>query len=207
MVAAPTVLVVAASTLVAQALRDAIDVSQRSEIGEPASVMSAKPSLIVVAVDRESDLELLSETAALAPDVPRLVVYDERARSLVPRVVGPLASSAVSQDLLNASLAALPLIMAGCMLVPQFAMRDIAAPPAGLALLGLDELEWLKELRRGTAVGVLAASAGYSERSMHRRLHEIYERLDVAGRHEAFRLLDMTDVQAANRTSTSPGPT
>lgn len=49
-----------------------------------------------------------------------------------------------------------------------------------------EEIEWIADLARGTAVARLADDTGYSERAMFRRLHDIYTRLGVGNRAEAI---------------------
>lgn len=49
------------------------------------------------------------------------------------------------------------------------------------------EADWLRALSRGQTVVELADEAGYSERSMFRRLHDLYEKLGVPNRDAAVR--------------------
>jgi DNA-binding NarL/FixJ family response regulator len=49
-----------------------------------------------------------------------------------------------------------------------------------------EEIDWLTALAAGTTVTRLADDAGYSERAMFRRLHDLYTRLGVTSRAEAI---------------------
>lgn len=52
-----------------------------------------------------------------------------------------------------------------------------------------EETKWLATLDRGCTVAQLAQVSGYSERSMYRLLHRLYDRLGVTNRHEAIGVL------------------
>jgi DNA-binding NarL/FixJ family response regulator len=49
-----------------------------------------------------------------------------------------------------------------------------------------EDVDWLLALSRGQTVVELADDVGYSERSMFRKLHELYERLGVTNRSAAL---------------------
>lgn len=48
------------------------------------------------------------------------------------------------------------------------------------------EADWLRHLTTGMTVATLADKVGYSERSLYRRLHDLYGRLQVSNRTEAI---------------------
>jgi DNA-binding NarL/FixJ family response regulator len=54
-------------------------------------------------------------------------------------------------------------------------------------VVGDDELAWLLSLAAGQTVVDLATEVGYSERSMFRKLHDLYEKLGVQNRSSAIR--------------------
>lgn len=49
-----------------------------------------------------------------------------------------------------------------------------------------EEADWLRKLATGMTVARLADRVGYSERSLYRRLHDLYGRLQVSNRTEAI---------------------
>lgn len=48
------------------------------------------------------------------------------------------------------------------------------------------EADWLRQLNTGSTVANLAEKAGYSERSLYRRLHDLYRRMHVTNRSQAI---------------------
>ncbi|MFI6503799.1 response regulator transcription factor [Nonomuraea typhae] len=62
------------------------------------------------------------------------------------------------------------------------------APVPGTAAPSQPELEWLRRLAAGARVADLAHRAGLSERTMFRRLHDLYQRMRVHDRTEALSL-------------------
>jgi len=64
----------------------------------------------------------------------------------------------------------------------------VSAPPTGSERddwLTPAETAWLRALALGQAVGRIAMDSGLSERTMYRRLTEVFDRIGVAGRSEA----------------------
>jgi DNA-binding NarL/FixJ family response regulator len=92
-----------------------------------------------------------------------------------------------------------PLSLAG---VVSLALEDVRAVRSDLFSLGAssparlhrhlsaEEQDWLRALRHGETIGMMAVSHGVSERTMFRRLAGFYRRLGVANRTEAVALAE-----------------
>lgn len=61
--------------------------------------------------------------------------------------------------------------------------------PSGVSALTAEEIEWMRELRRGRKAIDLAFAIGMSERTFYRRLDQVYKKLGVSGRREALAVL------------------
>lgn len=70
----------------------------------------------------------------------------------------------------------------GGVVLPQRAAELLAERNAPAAVLSNEEQQWLRALDAGSTIAAVAADAGYSERSMYRRLSSLYRRLDVDNR-------------------------
>lgn len=78
----------------------------------------------------------------------------------------------------------------GMMVVPTEVGRWLAEhapiPPDGGTGLGPEEAAWLRYLADGKTVAALADQVGYSERTMFRKLYDVYGRLGARNRVEAM---------------------
>lgn len=83
-------------------------------------------------------------------------------------------------------LASVQAAVDGYSIVPTHVVHRISRNSAPGAVLGTDEVAWLRSLAAGTTVAQLAVASGYAERSMYRLLRDLYERLGVTNRHEAI---------------------
>jgi DNA-binding NarL/FixJ family response regulator len=83
----------------------------------------------------------------------------------------------------------LDLAHAGNTLIPTAALWGMLAgadiDPIDLGLAPRDH-DWIRSLAQGATVHQLAIEVGYSEREMHRLLHELYERLGARNKAEAL---------------------
>jgi DNA-binding NarL/FixJ family response regulator len=90
--------------------------------------------------------------------------------------------SATVQKVLEAAVS-------GVSLLPSDVLRALSEHRA-ITASGPDisdrEVEWLRELAKGTTVAQLAERSGYSERAMFRLLRLLYARMQVQGRTEAL---------------------
>jgi DNA-binding NarL/FixJ family response regulator len=72
-------------------------------------------------------------------------------------------------------------------LLPAAVAASLAgSPDPALVLLDPDQLRWLRGLAAGMTVEELAWKEGYSTRTMYRRLHHVYRRLDAGDRTRAL---------------------
>lgn len=190
MVPPDTTVVLAASRVLGHAIAGATRHTPTRVIEHDEITMLTHVSTVIVAFDRESDLNLVGEVTHRWPEASCLVVYDARARHFLTRAVRSYCVSALAMDELELVDDVLGLVAKGHAVLPADALGEISrheVPPLGLTSA---EIGWLIQLRSGTTVAALARTAGYSERSMHRRLHDLYGRIGVAGRGEALRMLE-----------------
>lgn len=71
-------------------------------------------------------------------------------------------------------------------LVPRAFLETLIDGQPPEPFISKEERSWLVRLSAGATVRALAASAGYSERSMHRRLGQVYRSLGADGRSAAI---------------------
>lgn len=83
-------------------------------------------------------------------------------------------------------LASIQAAVDGYSIVPTHVVHRISRNSAPGAVVGTEEVAWLRSLAAGTTVAQLAVVSGYAERSMYRLLRDLYERLGVTNRHEAI---------------------
>ncbi|HUG74439.1 MAG TPA: hypothetical protein VMM81_02040 [Acidimicrobiia bacterium] len=128
------------------------------------------------------DLTASHAVLALLPDPSPASV----AHALAHGVAGVIDWAAEPLDIAAAITGAL----AGELRLPTATVSELAAewPDAHAPRPEIDaeEIDWLTALAAGTTVTRLADDAGYSERAMFRRLHDLYTRLGVSSRAEAI---------------------
>ncbi|HDH27487.1 MAG TPA: response regulator transcription factor [Actinobacteria bacterium] len=136
---------------------------------------------------------------------PDLVVIALLDTETVDAYATSLAAGAVGAFTPEASSCRLALVLdmarQGLSLLPIGIAREIAKPrrrkPVPTCLTPLD-IRILRALGRGDSVASLASEMSYSERSLHRMLRGLYERIGAANRSEAI-------VLAASWGIVSPG--
>ena len=129
-----------------------------------------------------ADLALSHAVLALLPEPSPASV----AHALAHGAAGVVDWAADPLDIAAAVAGAL----AGELRLPTATVSALAAvwPDAHAPRPEIDaeEIDWLSALAAGTTVTRLADDAGYSERAMFRRLHDLYTRLGVSSRAEAI---------------------
>lgn len=184
------VVVVAASLFVGQAVANAVSSATASVQSFDEELLLGSNAILLMVFDRESDLDFIGAINTPSGALGRVLVFDTRVLHLVTRAVRSQGGSALSMERLDLIDQALSLVANGHTIVPGETFDEIRrreVPPPGLTN---QETRWLVQLRDGATVATLAKQAGYSERSMHRHLHDLYTRIGVSGRSEALRFLD-----------------
>lgn len=148
----------------------------------------ADAGVAVVTMRGPEDCDLLDRLApshavlALLPDPSPASV----AHALAHGVAGVADWAAEPVDIVEAVAGA----VSGQLRLPTETVSALAAEwPDAHALrpeIDAEEVDWLTALAAGTTVTRLADHAGYSERAMFRRLHDLYTRLGVTSRAEAI---------------------
>jgi DNA-binding NarL/FixJ family response regulator len=132
--------------------------------GRLADLRAANADIIIVALLSEPGLNACRQTLELG------------GCCVLPRQASP-----------RAVVRALEAALEGHSVLPLDIARSFAAeyPCSRELTLDGDEVRWLRSLAYGTTVTRLAEDAGYSERTMYRRLTQLYRRLRVSNRIEA----------------------
>ena len=129
----------------------------------------------------------MDQVKAAWPDVPTVAVTLQRDPRPNLREIDTLFDSILRIEQMYLFGHVVELAEAGISAIPREMMTSarLAEGPGSITVV---EWDWLDDLRLGMTVMDLAKKSGYSERSMHRRLHELYVRLGVSGRSEALNL-------------------
>jgi DNA-binding NarL/FixJ family response regulator len=147
--------------------------------------------VVFLTLHSHADWQLL---AKLRQERSTLIILAVLVDVTVPSYVRALSGGATAVVPRNASPERLRQVfeeaVRGMSLLPAevvHAMAGSGAPPAGVVdRLSNRELDWLRELAKGSTVARLAEHSGYSERAMFRLLQGLYRRMGVKNRTEAL---------------------
>ena len=144
-----------------------------------------RPGVVVVASAPPESCELTEAVVSGGGTV--VLLLPETSRAAFHHALAHGAVSAVDRNADPESIAAVVAAAArGQSLLPGPVVRHLAERgPAHPPAVSPEEAAWLASLADGRSVVEIADDAGYSERSMFRRLHELYARLGVSNRDAA----------------------
>jgi DNA-binding NarL/FixJ family response regulator len=150
---------------------------------------AAKPAAVLVTLRGDQGCAAVEEYAAAGSTVIALLPEPtpaEHAHALCHGATGTVDWSAEPEEIVEVLRVALE----GRTRLPIEVARSLASEWPGAHAprpeFTEEEVEWIAELARGTAVARLADDTGYSERAMFRRLSDIYTRLGASNRAEAI---------------------
>jgi DNA-binding NarL/FixJ family response regulator len=153
----------------------------------PAWAGGAGDRVAVLSLRHEESCALVEGVAAAGGSVVALMsdaTLDSYRHALGHGAVAAVDGNAEPEVIVDAVTAATRSLT----LLPADVARALArGGPSGHApRVDPEELAWLTALAGGMSVVELADEVGYSERSLFRRLHDLYEKLGVQGRAEAM---------------------
>lgn len=147
--------------------------------------------LLVVPVEEQADVDRLRRLCADHPELVAVALVSDPSPAVHREVLAAGASGAVTDSSPPAAIAgAVRAALSGYFLLPGDVVRDLVQGTGANPWVAgeLDEAErgWLGALAAGCSVRALAEEVGYSERTMHRRLGNLYRRLGVENRTQAL---------------------
>jgi DNA-binding NarL/FixJ family response regulator len=147
--------------------------------------------VVFLTLDTDAEWQLLAELAQERPGPVVLAVLTDANVASYLRALAAGAVAAIPRDATAGQLREVfEQAVGGRSLLPVDVVRALSgssAPPTqpGDGLTGRD-VDWLRDLARGSTVARLAEKAGYSERAMFRLLQNLYRRMGVRNRVEAL---------------------
>jgi DNA-binding NarL/FixJ family response regulator len=153
-------------------------------------VLEAERQVVLLTLESDADWTMLAELRAARPDLLLVAIVADATVQAQVRAITAGAIATVPRDADPETVQkVLEAAVAGSSLLPTEVVRalaahQVAAPEA--PAISDREIEWLRELARGTTVAQLAERAGYSERAMFRLLRNLYARMKVQSRTEAL---------------------
>jgi DNA-binding NarL/FixJ family response regulator len=152
--------------------------------------LAAPRQVILMTLESSDDWSLLVTLRAARPDLPIVAVIPDASVPAQVRAIVSGATAALPRDATPETVQqVLKAAADGVSVLPTEVVRALStrreAEPSEPGLSDR-ELEWLRELAKGTTVAQLAERAGYSERAMFRLLRTLYGRLQVRNRTEAL---------------------
>ena len=161
------------------------------EIAEPHLwLRNHRGAAVLVAVHKVSDLDVVVELMAEAPESVLVTLVDEVSLDVVQ---ASLSAGATGSVALNAGAEEVVLILNAAMsdniVIPAPVARSMARENGRKTQpmdLGEDAISWLQALASGETVAELSLRLGYSEREMYRRLRRLYSRIGATGRTDAL---------------------
>ncbi len=157
--------------------------------GDHRSPAADVPSVIFYSSD-DGDLTAVRGVHRDWPGVPLIVLLPNANSAEYWEMLNSGASAVLPvnaelAELVNAAVG----VLSGLVVLPKLAAADQAfagTPHPPDVMLNDQEVTWLKALAQGATVTHIAHDAGYSERSMYRRLGILYKRLKVRNRTQAL---------------------
>jgi DNA-binding NarL/FixJ family response regulator len=160
--------------------------------GDPLAWIRRDPRPVVfLTLEAAADWQLLAELARERSNPIVLAVLTDANVQSYLRALAAGAVAAIPRDATAEQLQQVfELAVSGRSLLPVDVVRALtgSAAPKGQPVEGLSgrDVDWLRDLARGTTVTRLAEKAGYSERAMFRLLQDLYRRMGVRNRTEAL---------------------
>lgn len=149
-----------------------------------------EPDAVVVALHSERDIEYLHQiVAAGAGRSVRVAVFGEADTELAHRAAAAGATIVVDHQSADRLIDLIAAGASGHATIPRFVLDRLTSPGLGDAAVGDIELGWLERLDSGVTIAQLAAQVDVPERSVHRRLHDLYARLRVDSCRQALELI------------------
>ena len=160
------------------------------------SVSDALPRLsaidlaaVLVGVHEECDLDTVIELTSEAPSAVVVTLVGHASAGLYGASLRAGASAAVALDAQPSEVVqTVAAALNQKTVLPTAIARELArsAPNGDQPAVSEAEVEWLRALAAGCTVAGLAQEACYSEREMHRRLRDLYDRMGAGSRSEAI---------------------
>jgi DNA-binding NarL/FixJ family response regulator len=148
--------------------------------------------VVLLTLQSPEDWALLSQLREHSPEIVVVAVLADVATRNYVRAIMSGASAVMPRDAQpEFARRVLEEAIGGKCLLPIEVVHALTSPSAQPAeddtvRPSQQELEWLAQLARGTTVGRLASTAGYSERAMFRLLRDLYKRMGAQNRTEAL---------------------
>jgi DNA-binding NarL/FixJ family response regulator len=165
------------------------DVEEPEDVAEWVACCRDIATAVVVRVQRDGDIELMTELRAARPDLvvvalleePTFEDYRRMLRSGATAVAGLDAPPDRLADVVEAAMSFRTILPHP--IAAQLAATGTSAPEVELTSR---EIDWLRILAAGATHEQLADRAGYSPRQMSRLLRSLYARLGASNRPEAL---------------------
>ncbi len=139
--------------------------------------------VVVVVVRSSQGMQEVRETRRANPDIPVVALTDYHDADLAVDIVGAGATSVIPWGCeSDALVAAVRMARSGISAVETATLQWVVHNGRGGVGITDAERSWLGHLERGITVAQLAPLAGYSERSLYRQLHDLYQRLGATDR-------------------------